>query len=144
MNQSKTGLNDSFYSWIDDIRKSTRLRNELQEMLDYYNVKLIGYKSLNFDFLGISTSFRSDEILLYWMDKIDMATRKMKVIEHTLKDFHEFYEGLEEVEKRILVEMIMYSKTKDIAEKLEMSLDSLAQIRTRISNKWYRRKKLLF
>lgn len=138
MNQSKTGLNDSFYNWIDNIRKATRVRNELQEMLDYYNVKLIGYKSLNFDFLGISTSFRSDEILLYWMDKIDMATRKMKVVEHTLKDFQDFYNELEDIEKRILLEIIMYSKLKDIAVKIGMTTDSVGQIRTRISNKWYR------
>lgn len=138
MNQSKTGLNDSFYSWIDKIRKASRLRNELQEMLDYYNVKLIGYKSLNFDFLGISTSFRSDEILLYWMDKIDMTTKKMKAVEYTLKDFQDFYNNLEEIEKRILLEIIMYSKLKDIAVKIGMTTDSVGQIRTRISNKWYR------
>jgi S-adenosylmethionine:tRNA-ribosyltransferase-isomerase (queuine synthetase) len=49
-----------------------RKEKELQEKLEFYNMKLIGYKGVSYDRIGSSGSRSSgDSELLYWLDKIE-------------------------------------------------------------------------
>src|SRR3989339_712950 len=87
MNQSKTGLNNSFYKWIDQLRRSKRKLPELLEKLDYYKVKLIGYHGISYDQIGSGTSDKKgDENLLYWIDKINQVIMKYQDFNNTLKE----------------------------------------------------------
>ena len=72
MSHSNRGLNEPFYKWIDDVRRAMRKEKELQEKLEFYNMKLIGYKGVSYDRIGSSGSRSSgDSELLYWLDKIE-------------------------------------------------------------------------
>jgi hypothetical protein len=72
MSHSNRGLNEPFYKWIDDVRRAIRKEKELLEKLEFYNMKLIGYKGVSYDRIGSSGSRSSgDSELLYWLDKVD-------------------------------------------------------------------------
>ena len=72
MSHSNRGLNEPFYKWVDDVRRAMRKEKELQEKLEFYNMKLIGYKGVSYDRIGSSgTRSTGDGELLYWLDKID-------------------------------------------------------------------------
>lgn len=78
MNHSNRGLNEPFYKWIDDVRRAMRKEKELQEKLEFYNMKLIGYKGVSYDRIGSSGSRSSgDSELLYWLDRIDQVEKQL-------------------------------------------------------------------
>ncbi|MBU1142350.1 MAG: hypothetical protein KKH92_01755 [Firmicutes bacterium] len=83
MSHSNRGLNEPFYRWIDDVRRAMRKEKELQEKLEFYNMKLIRYKGVSYDRIGSSGSRSSgDSELLYWLDKIDK-------VEHAITSFRQ-------------------------------------------------------
>jgi hypothetical protein len=54
------------------VRRAIRKEKELLEKLEFYNMKLIGYKGVSYDRIGSSGSRSSgDSELLYWLDKVD-------------------------------------------------------------------------
>jgi hypothetical protein len=54
------------------VRRAIRKEKELHEKLEFYNMKLIGYKGVSYDRIGSSGSRSSgDSELLYWLDKVD-------------------------------------------------------------------------
>ena len=80
MSHSNRGLNEPFYKWIDDVRRAMRKEKELQEKLEFYNMKLIGYKGVSYDRIGSPGSRSSgDDELLFWMDKISNIEAKIAV-----------------------------------------------------------------
>jgi hypothetical protein len=80
MSHSNRGLNEPFYKWIDDVRRAIRKEKELQEKLEFYNMKLIGYKGVSYDRIGSPGSRSSgDDELLFWMDKISNIEAKIAV-----------------------------------------------------------------
>ena len=101
MNQSKTGLNDSFYRWIDQVRRSKRKLTELQEKLQFYNMKFIGYNGVSYEFSGSKTgSSKGDENLLYWMGKIDTVNKELQILDEVIRKYDDFFETLKLMNKK--------------------------------------------
>ena len=97
MNQSKTGLNDSFYKWIDQVDDLKRKLPELQEKLEYYKVKLIGYHGISYDQIGSGTSNKNgDENLLYWIDKINQVEKELEINNEVLRNYEDFKNSLKD------------------------------------------------
>jgi hypothetical protein len=97
MSHSNRGLNEPFYKWIDDVRRAMRKEKELQEKLEFFNMKLIGYKGVSYDRIGTSGSRSSgDSELLYWLDKIDSITRVIKRNAIIINNYFSFRGILEE------------------------------------------------
>ena len=139
MNQSKTGLNDSFYKWIDQVRRSKRKLTELQEKLQFYSMKFIGYNGVSYEFSGSKTGgSKGDENLLYWMGKIDAVNKELQILEEVIRKYDDFFETLNVIEQRVLTQLVSLSSLKAISLQLDVKTESLIQIRTRIANKWYR------
>jgi len=91
MSHSNRGLNEPFYKWIDDVRRAMRKEKELQEKLEFYNMKLIGYKGVSYDRVGSSGSRSSgDGELLYWLEKIDQILVLIEKNEQTIKKYKSF------------------------------------------------------
>ncbi len=91
MSHSNRGLNEPFYKWIDDVRRAMRKEKELQEKLEFYNMKLIGYKGVSYDRIGSSGSRSSgDSELLYWLDKIDQVEKQLTKNLMTLSNYKLF------------------------------------------------------
>ena len=139
MNQSKTGLNDSFYKWIDQVRRSKRKLTELQEKLQFYNMKFIGYNGVSYEFSGSKTGgSKGDENLLYWMGKIDTVNKELQILDEVIRKYDDFLETLNVIEQKVLTQLVSLSSLKAISLQLDVKTESLIQIRTRIANKWYR------
>lgn len=103
MNQSRTGLNDSFYKWIDQVRRSKRKLSEFQEKLEYFKVKLIGYHGISYDQIGSGTSNKNgDENLLYWIDKINQVEDELEKNNEVLRKYEDFKNSLRDELKIIL------------------------------------------
>jgi len=107
MSHSNRGLNEPFYKWIDDVRRAMRKEKELQEKLEFYNMKLIGYKGVSYDRIGSSGSRSSgDSELLYWLDKIADIEHKICQYNSYLAEFNVFILRLGERERMILISKI--------------------------------------
>ena len=95
MSHSNRGLNEPFYKWIDDVRRAMRKEKELHEKLEFFNMKLIGYKGVSYDRIGTSGSRSSgDSELLYWLDKIDQVEKQLTKNSMTLSNYKLFSSSL--------------------------------------------------
>ena len=113
MNQSRTGLNDSFYKWIDQVRRSKRKLPELQEKLRFYNMKFIGYNGVSYEFSGSkSGNSKGDENLLYWMDKIDAVNKEIQILDEIIRKYDDFFETLNVIEQKVLTQLVSISSLK--------------------------------
>jgi hypothetical protein len=102
MSHSRTGLNAPFYEWIDDVRRAFRKEKELLGKLEYYNVKFIGYKGINYGQIITNPMPSSDKDMLYWLDKIDETERKLLMVRKLLMQYERFIETLSDREKLYL------------------------------------------
>lgn len=137
MNQSKTGLNDSFYKWIDDVRRSKRKLSELQEKLEYYKVKLIGYRGISYDQIGSGTSNKNgDENLLYWIDKINQVEDELEINNEVLRKYEDFKNSLKDELKIILDSYADRSNVLVILKDLGLKRSSYNQKKEDVIRLW--------
>ena len=137
MNQSKTGLNDSFYKWIDQVRRSKRKLPELQGKLEYYKVKLIGYHGISYDQIGSGTSNKNgDENLLYWIDKINQVEDELEVNNEVLTKYEDFKNSLKEELKIILDSHINRANVLVILKELDLKRSSYNQKKEEVIRLW--------
>ena len=137
MNQSKTGLNDSFYRWIDQVRRSKRKLSELQEKLEYYKVKLIGYHGISYDQIGSGTSNKNgDENLLYWIDKINHVEDEIEENSEVVKKYEDFKNSLKDEHKIILTAFVERSNVPVIIEELGLKRSSYNQKKEEVIRLW--------
>ena len=137
MNQSKTGLNDSFYKWIDKVRRSKRKLPELQEKLEYYKVKLIGYHGISYDQIGSGTSNKNgDENLLYWIDKINQVEDELETNNEVLMKYENFKNSLKDELKIILESYVDRSDVQVILKVLELKRSAYNQKKDEVIRLW--------
>jgi len=127
MSHSNRGLNEPFYKWIDDVRRAMRKEKELQEKLEFYNMKLIGYKGVSYDRIGSSGSRSSgDSELLYWLDRINLTESRIEKNYKIINDFGVFIDTLRLNEKDVINTIIANNK---------MSLSDSRIVNT-VARKW--------
>ena len=108
MSHSNRGLNEPFYKWIDDVRRAMRKEKELQEKLEFYNMKLIGYKGVSYDRIGSSGSRSSgDSELLYWLDKIDKTEKAISVLQKILDEYEFLVSTLNDTETIVINDLFI-------------------------------------
>ena len=137
MSHSNRGLNEPFYKWIDDVRRAMRKEKELQEKLEFYNMKLIGYKGVSYDRIGSSGSRSSgDSELLYWLDKIDIIEKHVFNNNKIISSYHSFISKIT-CDEILLLKQLIIDKKANI--KNEMNLYSKSEKYKRINimiRKW--------
>lgn len=137
MNQSKTGLNESFYKWIDQVRRSKRKQYELQEKLDFYNMKLIGYKGVSYEYTGSAViDARGDETLLYWLDKINEVEVSIDNNEKILKEFKRFKSTLKQELREVLLAIIERKNIQVVLDELSIKRSSYNQKKEEVIRLW--------
>ena len=137
MSHSNRGLNEPFYKWIDDVRRAMRKEKELQEKLEFYNMKLIGYKGVSYDRIGSSGSRSSgDSELLYWLDKIDKTQVAITSFEKVINGHKQLLCELNTIE--IVVYNGMISKQMEGIDFYQVSKAYRYQTINRIAMKWAR------
>lgn len=138
MNRSKPGLNEPFYKWLDDVRRAIRKEKELLEKLEYYNMKFVGYKGVNYERIGSSSSSgKGDEELLYWLEKIDQVQDQLKKVKNVLTEASSFRSKLNESQVVVFDHMINKSQTiKQLQEKLKVNNSRIYAMRLKICMKW--------
>jgi hypothetical protein len=137
MNQSKTGLNESFYKWIDDIRRAKRKKYELQEKLDFYNMKLIGYKGVSYDYTGSSViDSKGDEALLYWLDKINQVQDLIDKNDQTIDSYMKFESSLGSELEIVLDVLVERTSVQARLDELAMKRSSYNQKKEEIIRLW--------
>ena len=137
MNQSRTGLNDSFYKWIDQVRRSKRKLPDLQEKLEYFKVKLIGYHGISYDQIGSGTSNENgDENLLYWIDKINQVEDELEKNNEVLRKYENFKNSLKDELKIILDSHIERSNVQVILKELGLKRSSYNQKKEEVIRLW--------
>ena len=137
MNPSRTGLNDSFYKWIDQVRRSKRKLPELQEKLEYYKVKLIGYHGISYDQIGSGTSNKNgDENLLYWIDKINQVEDELGISNEVLRKYEDFKNSLKDELKIILDSYADRSNVLVILKDLGLKRSSYNQKKEEVIRLW--------
>lgn len=135
MSHSNRGLNEPFYKWIDDVRRAMRKEKELQEKLEFYNMKLIGYKGVSYDRIGSSGSQSSgDSELLYWLDKIIQTENEIEQTYRVLRDYKTFVDLIDPIERIVLNATI---NNRVDFEKLRIR--DIKYIKNRIIQKWFRK-----
>lgn len=137
MNPSKTGLNESFYKWIDQVRRSKRKQYELQEKLDFYNMKLIGYKGVSYEYTGSAViDARGDETLLYWLDKINEVEVLVDNNEKILKEFISFKSTLKQELREVLLAIIERKNIQVVLRELSIKRSSYNQKKEEVIRLW--------
>jgi hypothetical protein len=114
MSHSRTTLNAPFYEWIDEVRRAFRKEKELLSKLEYYNVKFIGYKGINYGQIITNPMPSNDKDMLYWLDKIDEVERKIKINNSIIRDYEFFISNLSKVET-IIINSLLFNY--DISDK---------------------------
>ena len=134
MSHSNRGLNEPFYKWIDDVRRAMRKEKELQEKLEFYNMKLIGYKGVSYDRIGSSGSRSSgDSELLYWLDKIDQVEKQLTKNLMTLSNYKLFSNSLP-IELKNLLDVKLHNNKLFNIKKWSKSYEY--QLINRIIQRW--------
>ena len=137
MNRSKTGLNEFFYKWIDDIRRANRKKYELQEKLDFYNMKLIGYKGVSYEYIGSSIiDSKGDETLLYWLDKINQVQDLIDKNNQTINSFMKFKSSLSSDLEIVLDVLVERTSVQARLDELSMKRSSYNQKKEEIIRLW--------
>jgi DNA-directed RNA polymerase specialized sigma subunit len=119
----KTGSKTSFYKWIDDIKKAYRHRAELEEKLQFYETRLIGYNAVTYDSIGSSSTKNNvEENLLYVIGKIDKVKSKIDKAQKLIDQYNSFKSKLKQQEALVLEYLVETSLKKiDIAARLKIS-----------------------
>lgn len=102
MKNSRTSLNKPFYDWIKEVREADKKIAELEEKLYYYNIKLIGYNSPNFEPRLSSTKPEYKDNRYIWIEKIDMLENLIKMHIKILNEYNEFKKEMKKQEINIL------------------------------------------
>ena len=122
MSHSNRGLNEPFYKWINDVRRAMRKEKELQEKLEFYNMKLIGYKGVSYDRIGSSGSRSSgDSELLYWLDKIDKIEKAISVYRKILDEYKLLVSTLNDTEIIVINELAIKNSQNPIMQLMTKS-----------------------
>jgi len=99
-----------------------RKEKELQEKLEFYNMKLIGYKGVSYDRIGSSGSRSSgDSELLYWLDKIEKTEILIAHNNSVIKEFESFAQKMNIAEATILYELVFKRTTDTNSPKISKS-----------------------
>ncbi len=132
-----TGSKTSFYKWIDDIKKAYRHKNELEEKLQFYETKLIGYNAVTYDSIGSSTTKNNvEENLLYVIGKIDNVKAKLDKAQKLIDEYISFKRKLKSLEALVLEYLVETSFSKSvIANRIKASRSRVFQIIDNIDNK---------
>ncbi len=106
MNHSKTGINEPFYKWLDDVRRAMRKEKELQEKLKLYERKMISCKGVSYDRIGSTSTSPNEKDLLYWIEKINETEKMLKLNLYFTTRYYVFYNLLSETQRIILSSML--------------------------------------
>lgn len=137
MSHSNRGLNEPFYKWIDDVRRAMRKEKELQEKLEFYNMKLIGYKGVSYDRIGSSGSRTSgDSELLYWLDKITIIENQIRQANQKLSEYKLVIKKLNDIQKTVLESIINNQWIEKIKIEIKQSRSRVYQIIDEIVISW--------
>ena len=132
MNGSKT----SFYKWIDDIKKAYRHKTELDEKLQFYETRLIGYNAVTYDSIGSSSTKNNvEDNLLYVIGKIDKVKARLDKAQKLIDEYKSFKSKLKPQEALVLEYLVETSLSKmDITSRLNISRSFFYIIIDRIIN----------
>jgi hypothetical protein len=104
------------------VRRAMRKEKELQEKLEFYNMKLIGYKGVSYDRIGSSGSRSSgDSELLYWLDKIDKVEESIMLNKRIVNDYKLLVDKLDSIENDILNEILDNRINKNVTKPMTKS-----------------------
>ena len=109
MTKSRTSLNKPFYDWIKSVKEADKKIEELEDKLYYYEVKLIGYNSPNFEPRLSSTKPEYKDNRYYWIDKISQIESQIKTQNKLKAQYATLVTKLNLNEKNILDELIFNS-----------------------------------
>ncbi len=129
-----TGSKTSFYKWIDDIKKDYRHKTELNEKLQFYETRLIGYNAVTYDSIGSSSTKNNvEENLLYVIGKIDKVKAKLDKAQKLIDEYIIFKNKLKPQEVLVLEYLVETSLNKrDIATILKVSRSRIYTILEKI------------
>ncbi|MDX9797532.1 MAG: hypothetical protein RBT05_01600 [Bacteroidales bacterium] len=118
-----TGSKTSFYKWIDDIKKAYRHKTELEEKLQFYETRLIGYNAVNYDSIGSSSTKNNvEDNLLYVIGKIDKVKARLEKAQKLIDEYVTFKSMLKSQEALMIEYLVETSFSKmDIAAQLNVS-----------------------
>ncbi|MBN2835146.1 MAG: hypothetical protein JXR48_09290 [Candidatus Delongbacteria bacterium] len=134
MNRSKTGLNDLFYKWCDEVRRATRKIKEFNEKLMYYEGKLVGYNSASYDYIiSKKSSKTTDDKILFWIDKIDKLEKNNVKYYKKRDEYLKFCKLLTERQK-LFMQILIDRKTES---SFHVSYEESKTLISTIARKWY-------
>ncbi len=130
------GSKTSFYKWIDDIKKAYRHRHELEEKLQFYETRLIGYNAVTYDSIGSSSTKNNvEDNLLYVIGKIDKVKARLDKAQKLIDEYKSFKSKLKPQEALVLEYLVETSLSKmDITSRLNISRSFFYIIIDRIIN----------
>ncbi|MBI9010458.1 MAG: hypothetical protein JEZ05_10580 [Tenericutes bacterium] len=110
----KTGSKTSFYKWIDDIKKAYRHKTELEEKLQFYENRLVGYNAVTYDSIGSSSTKNNvEDNLLYVIGKIDMVKARLDEAQKLIDEYKVFKCKLKPQEALVLEYLVETSLSKN-------------------------------
>lgn len=131
-----TGSKTSFYKWIDDIKKAYRHKDELEEKLQFYETRLIGYNAVTYDSIGSSSTKNNvEDNLLYVIGKIDKVKERLSKAQKLIDEYVTFKNKLDQQEILLIEYLVETSLSKTvIASRLNISRSFFYIILDRIIN----------
>jgi len=94
-----------------------RKEKELQEKLEFYNMKLIGYKGVSYDRIGSSgTRSSGDSELLYWLDKMDIIEKQVFNNNKIISSYYSFLSKITCDEISLLKQLIIENKVNILSK----------------------------
>lgn len=133
----RSGLNQDFYKWVDDVRKAIRHETELEEKLHYYQARLTEYKAVTYDSIGSNSPRNNvEDNLLYVIGKIDATNKQIKEVKIKIKEYRMFKSALTGNADLLLQYLIEGNLTQyTILFKLKISKNRFYQLISELSRK---------
>ena len=102
MEHGKTISEESFKSWISEIRNAAIKKQELEDKLSFYNMKLLGCSGVSYDHVSVSPTNNIGNGKIVWLERIEEVTNELLELDSKLKAYSSLKFDLTEKEQLVL------------------------------------------
>lgn len=102
MNHGKNTLEESFKSWISEIRNAAIKKQELEDRLSFYNMKLLGCSGVSYDRVSTSPTNNIGNGKFVWLERIEEVSNELLGLDSKLRAYNSLKFDLTEKEQLVL------------------------------------------
>lgn len=131
----KNTLNESFNRWIREIQSIEVKKKDLNEKLNFYNMKLGSCKGVNYENVKTSKTYNNGDGIILWLSKIEEVENQVKELDKIYDIYLSFKLTLTNNEQIVLEGIVSRKSAVNIASILKVSKQRIYDVKHTICRK---------